>query len=95
MANNNVVELTARNEALEAKNEALEAKNEALKLKSRIEDMEKREKMNNKANWQKRANKPWKKEIVRSHRNAGYTNEQIGDLFGVQAQTIQAYSDKK
>lgn len=90
----NVIELKAKNEALEAKNEALQAKNEALELRSRVEAMENREKINNKANWHKRGNKPWKKEVVRSHRNAGYTDEEIGDLFGVQPNTIKNYSDK-
>jgi DNA-binding NarL/FixJ family response regulator len=95
MAGENVVELKAKNETLEAKNEALQAKNKALELQSRIEKMEIREKINNKANWHKRGNKPWKKEVVRSHKNNGYSDEVIADLYNITPQTVKAYSDKK
>lgn len=79
---------------LKAKNEALEAKNIALELEREVERMKQREKMVNHANWMKRANKPWKKQIVRSHLDAGYTEYEIANLYGVSEQTIKSHDPK-
>jgi DNA-binding NarL/FixJ family response regulator len=96
-----VVEISSKNEVLEAKNVALvaknvalEAKNKTLELEKSIDKMKEREKINNKANWHKRGNKPWKKEVIRAHKSTGYSNEEIADLYNITPQTVKAHSDK-
>ena len=85
MTESNVVE------TLHAQNEALQAKNEALKVTNEVQKMAERERLNNHANWNKKSNKPWKKEVVRSYTGAGYTTEEIAGLFMVTEKTIKAH----
>lgn len=94
--NSNVVEtLQAQNEVLQAKNEALQAKNEALALKTEVQDLKEREKLNNRTNWNKRANKAWKKETVSSYLAAGYTIPETAGLHMVSEQTIRNHAPKE
>ncbi len=77
---------------LETKNETLRINNENLKLANDNIKRDERERLNNSAAWNKKSNKSWKKEIVRTYKAAGYNTDDIAGLFMKAADTINKFT---